>query len=113
MPEQASQLIELKAVEKVPRRRNTQKRKTVGELTYAERRQVPEEFELRGSTGLTAVADEFNAQRLEIITLVVHKLCREVRRINATLVMRGAAAEPRKGVHSETDLRLVNRQGAA
>src|SRR5579859_7042709 len=81
------------ALEKVrtPRRRRTTKRKTVGELSYVERRAIPAEFDIRGAGSDAMIAESCQAQRAEVQSILLSNLFHRVRLIEATLVIRGAS----------------------
>lgn len=70
-------------------RRSTSKRRTVSEMTFLERRIIPDEFEERGAGSGANIAVEFHAQRVEVLELVVHKLTRQVRRLESWRLMGG------------------------
>lgn len=98
------QRVELATAKKV---RQGSKRRTVAELSHLERRIIPDEYEGRGPGSCGKIAEELGVQLSAVHSVLIHKCYREIRRINATLVMRGAASEQRKGIQREHGLEIV------
>lgn len=104
-PRPNSEAVE-KATAESPRR--APRRKAYRELSLLLRRHIPESFELHGPDSDEFIAKDCDVHRITVLSMVVHKLTREIRRVNALLVMRGASVERRKPIEREHGLEVVS-----
>lgn len=88
-------------------RRKTAKRKTVDELSYILRKHIVEEFEMRGPGSYPFIAADCETQVPALFAMVLHDLLRWRRRIDATLVLKGAGSPERKPIAREHGLEIV------
>ena len=102
-----------KATDKKPRALG-KRRQNYAETSRLLRKLIPEEYALRGADSDELIARDCNVQRITVLSMVVHDLVKQMRSVQATLVMRGAASEPRKPIRGEGAwLEVVPRKGAA
>lgn len=79
-----------------PKKSIPRKRRTAGQLEPFARKRIREEFEIRTAGADADIAKAYETQRSDVLSIVLHSLCRDLRDLRAMAWMRGAASPDKK-----------------